>query len=248
MRSKRPLIGITTNQEAEARIIRRPTRYRYIWLGDAYNQAVAAAGGVPVVLPNLPNGGLIDDYLEMLDGLVFSGGADIAPGYYGQRAVPQTKIADKKRDEFELLLLEKALKRKMPIFCICRGHQLLNVLLGGTLYEDISFYSRSALVHADPGQTNRVMHPVRLLEYSLLKKIIGGRQIECNSSHHQAVDKPGKGLIITAVAPDGVIEGLELLGYPFLISVQWHPERIYSRRHSRRLFRVFVKSASNKNR
>jgi len=228
--------------------MRRPTRYRYMWLADAYIRAVAAAGGVPVVLPNLPDFQLIDGYLKMLDGLVLSGGADVAPSYYGQKSCPETVIAEKKRDEFELLLLEKALKRKMPIFCICRGHQLLNVLLGGTLYQDISHYSRNALAHADPGQTNGVMHPVRLLDYSLLKKIVGEPVIECNSSHHQAVDKPGKELIITALSPDGVIEGLELAGYPFLISVQWHPERIYRRRHSRRLFREFVRYAADRKR
>lgn len=236
------------NQLAESPKIRRPTRYRYGWLADAYSRAVAAAGGAPVVLPNVPDSRLIDGYLKTLDGLVFSGGADVAPGYYGQKSRPQTRVGDKRRDEFELLLLKKALKRKMPVFCICRGHQLLNVLLGGTLYQDISQYSRNALVHADSGQTNRILHPVRLLEYSLLKKIVGEPVIECNSSHHQAVDKPGKGLLITALSPDGVIEGLELAGYPFLISVQWHPERIYGRRHSRRLFREFVRQAANRKR
>lgn len=240
MLSKKPLIGITLSQSLETKRYRWPMRWQFDYLGKAYHYAIEKSGGQPLGLFSTKNSEIIDDYLELVDGILFSGGIDIHPGYFNQKTHPKTSRLVEPRDFFELVVLKKALKLKKPVFCICRGHQLLNIALGGTLYQDLSLYPAKTIKHADESQTGKVNHFVSIEPESLLYDIIGKRKIFCNSSHHQCIDSPGKGLRVSAVASDGIIEGLELGGYPFLISVQWHPERIFKRFHSLKLFNAFV--------
>lgn len=243
MRSKKPIIGISLGQGAEVKNYRWPTRYAFDYLGKSYHYAIEKSGGNPIGLFSTDDKNTISNYLKMADGLLFTGGIDINPRYFGQGQDPSSSEPVEPRDSFELRLIKSALKLKKPIFCICRGHQLLNVARGGPLFQDLSLRAQTSLKHADPEQTGGVTHKVILQKKSLLFRVIGNVRINCNSSHHQCIAKPGRGLVVTATAPDGIIEGVELTGYPFLLSVQWHPERIFNREHSRKLFRAFVKAS-----
>jgi putative glutamine amidotransferase len=240
MRFRKPTIGITLSQTLPAAEKRWPSRYEFDWCIKTYHYAIEKSGGLPIGIYNTPNKRLIRDYLEMVDGVLFTGGADIRPKYFGQKPHPATSPSGPERDGFELSLMGEVLKSNKPIFCICRGHQVLNTYLKGTLYQDLSLYPAVPLVHADSNQTGKVFHKTRLIKESLLYDIIGQDSITVNSSHHQFVRDLGKGLKATAAAPDGIIEGLELADYPFLVSVQWHPERIFDKSHSKKLFKAFI--------
>jgi putative glutamine amidotransferase len=240
MHSNKPVIGITLSQTLPSEQKRWPTRYEFDWLGKGYHYAIEKSGGAPFGLFNTTNTTMIGEYLERVDGLLFTGGADLQPKYFGQIAHPSTLIAAPERDSFELRLIREALRLRKPLFCICRGLQVLNTVLGGTLYQDLSLYPDNPLKHADKEQTGKVDHKATLLKGSLLHEIIGKTSILVNSSHHQFVKQVGAGLTVSALAPDGVIEAFELDDYPFLIGVQWHPERIFKRQHSQRLFSAFV--------
>lgn len=243
MPSKRPLIGITLGQALESKQCRWPMRWQFDYLGKAYHYAIEKSGGQPVGLFSTKNADIINSYLEFVDGILLTGGIDVHPKYFNQKPHSKTSELAEPRDFFELVILKKTLKLKKPVFCICRGHQLLNIALGGTLYQDISLYPAKTLEHADEFQTGKVNHFVGIEKKSLLYDIIGKQKIFSNSSHHQCINKPAKGLQVSAVASDGIVEGLELEGYPFLISVQWHPERIFKRSHSRKLFKAFMNRA-----
>ncbi len=243
MHFNKPLIGITLSQADKAKNYRWPVRRDFDYLSKAYHYSIEKSGGRPIGLFNTTDGKIINDHLELVDGILFTGGIDMNPRYYNQRRHYSTSKAIEPRDGFELMMLKKAIKLKIPIFCICRGHQLLNVALGGNLYQDLSLYGNRTLEHADTRQTGKVNHYVHINKDSLLFDIIGRQKIYCNSSHHQCINKVGKGLHVSAEAPDGIIEGLELKGHPFLLSVQWHPERIFARKHSRKLFMAFMEAS-----
>jgi putative glutamine amidotransferase len=164
--------------------------------------------------------------LERLDGLLLSGGEDIAPAHYNQEPAEWLGGVDEKRDATELALIKGMLARRRSLLGICRGHQVLNVALGGTLYQDIASEFSDALEHAYvPGRSMQVnVHTVHIAEGSRLAQILGGVTFDVNSAHHQAVRRPAETLRPVAEAPDGVNEALEMPGYPFCLSVQWHPE------------------------
>jgi putative glutamine amidotransferase len=186
---------------------------------------VAAAGGVPVLLPPVPG---IAAAVGRLDGLVLTGGGDIDPASYGAQAHPRTGGVSTERDKAELDLLAAALAAGLPVLGICRGLQLLNIARGGTLHQDLASLE-SAL---DPGHTPQPgtfgSHPVRVAAGSMLAAILGAdRPLAVPTAHHQAIDRLGSGLTATAWAADGIIEAAELAGgehHPFVIAVQWHPE------------------------
>jgi len=168
----------------------------------------------------------LDDYA----GLVLGGGRDVNPRLYGELRLDGTEHPDTSRDDFELALLGEALRRRIPILAICRGLQLLNVHLGGTLHQHVDGH-------------RRVTHEVTIAPGSLLSKAMGVTQCEVMSRHHQSVKDLARGLRVTAVAPDGGIEALELETHPRLLAVQWHPEDGFeSSRHDRRLFEAFAES------
>lgn len=217
------------------------------YLNKAYHYAIEKSGGIPLGLFNTDSKTLIDSYLESVDGILFTGGYDMNAKYFGQKPHNSSSKPIEPRDKFELALMKKALKKKVPILCICRGHQLLNVALGGDLYQDIASYKRDALRHNQKTPGIDIRHSAVIYPGTLLNKILGSRKIICNSSHHQAVNRLGKGLAVAAVAPDGVVEAVDLPGYPFLLSIQWHPERIFSSQYSRKLFKAFIDAAGNRN-
>lgn len=159
---------------------------------------------------------------DRCDGLLFPGGPDLWPGLYGQERLPECKEPQAKRDNFELSLLRAGLEAQKPLLCIGRGMQLLNILLGGTLIQNIK--PQQEYPHLDPSHRTTATHPVELDPDSLLSYLLGSDTAAVNSLHHQAVDDPGKGLWIAADSPDGFVEALQLEDYPFCLAIQWHPE------------------------
>jgi putative glutamine amidotransferase len=211
----RPLIGITTyHRETEGR-----SRFA---LPSAYVDSLRAARGLAVLLT--PGEAEPEDLLERLDGLVLSGGGDLDPTSYGAGPHARTYSVSPERDAFELALLRGGLDRGLPILAICRGMQLLNVALGGTLHTHLPDVVGESVVHRR-SQTAAASHPVRVEAGSQLSAQLGAAEIAAVPSwHHQALDRLGSGLRPVAWAPDGVIEAVELRGQAQLCAVQWHPE------------------------
>lgn len=180
---------------------------------------------------------------EMLecDGLLLPGGDDLNPALYGQAATKECGKPDDRRDAVEMKMLEAFLPTNKPIFCVCRGLQLLNVFFNGTLHQDIK--TIQACRHSHFRSVKKGTHQVKIFPRSKLTQILGENLITVNSLHHQAIDKPGPGLTVSAVSEDGFIEGLEIFLHPFCIAVQWHPEHMskYSTQQQK-LFDAFVQA------
>lgn len=247
MHSNKPRIGITASEMLEDHSRRKPTWKPFDYIKREYHEAVQKSGGIPVLLPNTYDSSLALDIIETIDGLLLTGGGDLHPSYYNQRPHPKLTETTPNRDSFEIALTKLALDSDLPIMAICRGHQVLNVALGGTLHQDLSCLPNRTLKHSDPEQTARVFHEVTITEGSLLHRILGTEKIETNSSHHQIIDKPGNGLKFVAFArEDNLPEAIEHTAKGFVIGVQWHPEAIFEREHSRRLFAALIESSKQK--
>jgi putative glutamine amidotransferase len=217
----RPLIGLTLDAEEAGGW----SRYPWHALRQNYFAALAASGALPVALPH--EEGLAEAYLDRLDALVVTGGAfDVDPALYGEATRHATVTLKQRRTAAELALLRGALARDMPVLGICGGQQLLAVALGGTLIQHVPEAVPDALPHEQTTPHDQPAHPVTIRPGTLLAGIVGER-IAVNSSHHQAVRDPGR-CVINAVAPDGVIEGIERPGASFCLGVQWHPEFVAS--------------------
>jgi putative glutamine amidotransferase len=215
----RPLIGITLDSEAPGGW----SRYPWYALRQNYAAAVAAAGGLPVALPHDP--ALAGDWLDRLDALIVTGGAfDIDPMLYGEGERHETVVLKEGRTAAELALLRGALGRDMPVLGICGGEQLMGVALGGTLIQHIPDSIPDCMAHEQKTRHDEPGHPVALAPDSRLARITGSTRMMVNTSHHQAVRDGGPGVLVTAVAPDGVIEAIEDPRYRFCLGVQWHPE------------------------
>ncbi|MGC9356576.1 MAG: gamma-glutamyl-gamma-aminobutyrate hydrolase family protein [Anaerolineae bacterium] len=218
----RSLIGITGRKDTSARLLNSPMYS----VGQTYVRAIQRAGGVPLIVPPVLKPEDWTLLLQRLDGLLLTGGEDIGPVHYGERPEAWMGGVDLERDASELGLVRQALEHKIPLLGICRGHQVLNVTLRGTLYQDLAAQLPGALEHAlVPGRPmERVVHAVTVDRDSRLAEILGGTEFGVNSAHHQAVRTPGEGLVVVAQAPDGVVEATEMPDHPFCVSVQWHPE------------------------
>jgi len=189
-----------------------------VMVPSGYANAVAAAGGLPVLIPPVPGTAQL---LDRLDALVFSGGSDLDAGLYGQAQHPETLGVIEHRDRSEVALMEAALERGIPVLGVCRGMQLLNVVLGGSLHQHLPELVDGSLHKAAPGTF--ALHGVAVEPGSLIERLVGS-SVEVHSCHHQAPDAIGAGLTVTARAPDGVVEALELGGERFCVGVLWHPE------------------------
>jgi gamma-glutamyl-gamma-aminobutyrate hydrolase PuuD len=211
----RPLIGISTYRE-QARW--GTWHVPAVLLPAAYADAVAAAGGEPVLLPT---GAVSPEVVTRLDGLVLAGGADVDPARYDRPAGPHTTVLRPERDESELIALHAALDRDLPLLAICRGMQLLNVALGGDLVQHLPDLENTG-VH-DPGAGLYQRRDVRMQDGTRLHELLGdSAPVACH--HHQALGRVAAGLTPTAWAEDGVVEGVEADGHRFCLAVQWHPE------------------------
>jgi putative glutamine amidotransferase len=217
---------------------------------EDYRQAILHVGGEPRVLdPSMP----IEQALAGIDGLMLTGGDDVAPSRYGEEAHPTVVEAEAGRDEFEIGLINSARARQLPILAICRGVQMLNVACGGTLIQDIPSQLTGALAHSLPVPPNlaySLAHEVWVEKDSLLSKLMRERladdTCEVNSRHHQAVKDVARGFRVSATAPDGVIEAIEDPAAAFCLGVQWHPENFFRTGEFRSLFEGFVEAAQGK--
>ena len=236
----RPLIGITTSR------VLNNANIQVMSTAEAYVQAVYRAGGLPVLIPLGITDADLKALLARLDGLLFTGGGDIAPGRYGGQPHPRVYDIDPDRDRVEINLVQMAVDDGMPFLGICRGFQVLNVAMGGTMYEDILDQHPGALKHDYfPGYPREMLvHPVRVAPGSRLAEILEQTEVEVNSLHHQGVRQVPEALRTTAFAPDGIPEAVELPGHPFGLAVQWHPEWLQAHAPMRRLFEVFVGAAN----
>lgn len=212
----------------------------------SYVRAVLAAGGIPVLLlPEFSPQESIDLF-GACDALLLTGGADVDPACYG--AVPHAKlgIVDRRRDANELALVTDARARDLPILAICRGVQLLNVAFGGSLIQDIPSQRSSAIDHDPATARDQAAHPISITDGSRLGQILEATEFRANSFHHQAIDRVGEGLVVSARSPDGLIEGVESSDpLEWIIGVQWHPEELAltTKREDLRLFAAMVTAA-----
>lgn len=205
-----------------------------------YVESVRGAGGVPLVLPVLGPGD-VADLLDAVDALVLTGGGDLCPSTYGADRWPETGDPDPARDAFEIALVREAVARDLPVLAICRGLQVVNVALGGTLVQHVPAVTGEDHRHDD--RWDEGVHAVRVDPASHLAGVLDCTGLEVNSLHHQAVDRPAPGLRPVAWAHDGTVEALEPVDGGPLLAVQWHPELLQHRLEHRRLFRALVEEA-----
>lgn len=234
--AKKPIIGITFDAQ-------KPGGYsEYPWyaLRENYCTAIFHAGGIP--FPLIHERMLVDDYLALIDGLLITGGGhDVDPYLYGNAEPHSTVNPDTRRTLFEKEMIEKALQKNIPVLGICGGEQILNVALGGTLYQHIPDEIPHALEHKQAHTPGKSHHQVKIERETLLHRLLETEELFVNSAHHQAVKNPGPGVIVNAWAPDGVIEGIEAPTYKFCLGLQWHPEFIVNPQESD-LFKAFVRA------
>jgi putative glutamine amidotransferase len=231
-----PLIGITSG------VIENSTGVMVHQLGEAYTRAILRAGGIPLVIPlGLDKPGL-RALVQQLDGLVLSGGGDIDPGRFNGDPHPKIYGISPERDQLETSLVNIALELDKPLLAICRGIQVLNVALGGKLHTHIQDQMTHSLKHDwfPKFPRDKLAHTVSLKCESLLDQIYGTDEIQVNSLHHQGISKIGERLVATAFAPDGLVEGLEVLEASFAIGVQWHPECLPEDAGSQKLFNALI--------
>src|SRR5579859_5698545 len=240
----RPLIGIpcqADHREGSGRPIYCVNR--------AYSQALEHTGGVPILIPMIHDLATLYTLLERLDGILFPGGADIQPVHYGEDPHPLLGTVDQQLDEFELTIARWALQENIPILGICRGMQLINVALGGTLYQDVDAQASTTIKHNEremPRDT--IIHSIHIEEGSKMEKIFGAPEIWVNSLHHQAVKEPGRGVLISGRSEDGIAELLEVPEKHFVAAAQGHPEEIYMLEPIWvNLFSAFVESCNSRN-
>lgn len=232
---KKPLIGVVLDNEVSGDY----SIYPYYILRRHYFDALEKAGAIPVGIHH--SEACIEDYVQMLDGLVMPGGDyDIPPLMYGDVVVHETVVTKPERLQFDWDLTQKFLDSDKPILGICAGEQLLSVILGGTLIQDIKSWSHSALEHYQEDRISPA-HEIYIEEGTILKKILDSNVLRVNSHHHQAVDKITDKFIVSARSSDGIVEAIEVKGKKFCLGVQWHPEFLTTEEDVR-IFKAFVEA------
>ena len=232
----RPIIGLTHSIQLDEKKLYMPM---------SYSNAVREAGGTPVLLPITRDADVIESYADLVDGILFSGGDDINPRSYGEDQLWPCGDVCPLRDDFEIQLARTLLRKHpdKPVLGVCRGEQVLNVALGGTLYQDVKSQLSGCICHQQHQIAPYASHKVCIDPDTRLHAIFGAEEILVNSHHHQAVKDVAEGLRITARAADGVVEAFEKPDHPYFVAVQWHPERLVEREENaahRNLFKTFV--------
>ena len=210
-----PIIGVTPLWDVES---------KSVWMLPDYLDGIRAAGGIPVVLPIEMSEKDVDQIVETCDGFLFTGGQDVAPELYGEEVAPSV-VSSVERDKLETLLLSKAMQADKAILGICRGLQLINVFLGGTLWQDLPLQHPSEIVHRQGKPYGVPTHKVKL--NGDLQSLLGKDIIEVNTLHHQAIKDLGNDLTAMAIAPDGIIEAVKMPSKRFVWAIQWHPEYMF---------------------
>jgi putative glutamine amidotransferase len=238
--SRPVVIGLTLDSEPPGGY----SKFPWYALRENYCSAVVRAGGLPILLPHEPE--QVEHYLRLVDGVIVTGGAfDVDPALFGATARHASVTTKDRRTAFELAMTRGILAADKPVLGICGGQQLLNVALGGTLIQHIPDEIDKALAHEQPNPRDQPGHTVRITQGTLLHKITGMSEIPVNSAHHQAVKLVGADVVIDAVAPDGVIEGIEAPGRRFCLGVQWHPEFGITEADDR-IFGAFIDAAAGR--
>ena len=231
-----PIIGITTFNDVT--IKENPN----VLLNRAYVRAIIKANGIPFLIPSGLSEDTLNELLQKLHGILFSGGGDISVDYYGGQDQSLITNLDPDRDIFEMTLMRKAIDQNIPFLGICRGIQVLNVSMGGTLFADIASEMHDPLKHDyyPDYSRNYLAHKVEISNDNKYRKIFGSSVLEVNSLHHQGVKKVAGGLNPIGFAPDGLVEVLELPGHNFGVGVQWHPECLPDQSAMQQLFNAFI--------
>ncbi|MBQ8081815.1 MAG: gamma-glutamyl-gamma-aminobutyrate hydrolase family protein, partial [Clostridia bacterium] len=191
-----------------------------------YMDAVLRVGAIPVILPLSADEAVLSAALQVVDGVVFTGGADLSPALYQEEVLPCCGETSPLRDQAEPFLMRTCIKSGIPFLAICRGFEVMNVALGGSLYQDIAEQMSQTLRHPQYQKPAEKVHIVQVDQASALYRLTGMSELGVNSRHHQGIKRLGAGLSVSAVAPDGLVEGIELPEHPFAIGIQWHPETL----------------------
>lgn len=236
--SASPLIGVSMSITVD----KHPER---AYVNSTYLHAVQQAGGVPVALPPQLSEASLARLVRGLDGLLLTGGGDIDPALFGEEPHPTCYDVAPSRDAVEINALRLALDRRLPVLAVCRGAQVLNVALGGSLYQDVGTDPGTSLRHSQEAPRHEPTHKVSVEPGTLLARTMDADEVEVNSMHHQAIKALGAGLRAVAWAPDQIVEGIELTDASrFVLGVQWHPEELVSHSEpARRLFTALVSRA-----
>lgn len=237
-----PLIALTSRTV----LLRATSRDRLTeTLPRPYVDEIVRAGGLPVLVPNLDDAAPAEEFLERVDGLLLTGGDDVDPALFHEPPHPGIEKVDGRRDRFEIALARAAFDRAIPVFGVCRGIQLLNIAFGGDIYQDLVTQAEAPIGHAQRTIGDGPWHEVKIEPNTRLAAVAGDEPWSVNSYHHQACRRIGKGLVVSAVSADGLVEAIEGEGPGYLLGVQWHPEisAAAGDDRSRRLFESFVKAA-----
>jgi putative glutamine amidotransferase len=240
--SERPIIGITVDSNEKDTAYESPF---------SYAAAVEKAGGMPLLFPYRTDLSLVPRYVDLIDGMLFSGGHDLDPTAWGETYHPKTNPVDPLRERFERALMGEVERRRTPTLGICLGSQLMNVHRGGSMIQFLPEHSRDGAIEHRKGECEPWnCHPVALEPDSTAARAIGKSSvITCNTSHKQAMNRIGRGLRVIAKAPDGIVEGIEDPTLPLWLGVQWHPERMHEQPEHLALFKLLVdRAAANSSR
>lgn len=242
----RPLIGITCSRVVGGSWGLYSLGHFMDYTFDEYSQAIRYYGGAPILIPVAQNQETLRAILDRLDGLLLSGGPDINPKFYGEQPLEDLEEIDEDLDWMELEAARVAFQRDLPILAICRGIQVLNVSMGGTLYQDIPAQVQKSINHTQKADKSINTHSICIEKRTLLYHIFRRKEIWVNGKHHQAIKDLAKGLIISAQASDGIIEAAEHPSKRFVVGVQWHPEGTWKEDvYSKKLFSAFVQAAAD---
>ena len=231
----KPIIGILAEVE-DGEIANR--------VQDSYIRAIEQAGGVPILLPYVRGEDTLTSFVELCHGFLFTGGVDVEPRHYGEATKSTCGSIQSNRDAMELGIFPRVMASQKPIMAICRGIQLVNVAMGGTLYQDIPTEFQTDLPHRQIQPKNQPSHEVNVMESTPLSALVGGAaRITANSFHHQAIKVLGAGLAVMALADDGIVEAVWGVDHPYLRAYQWHPERLIEiDANNRRIFDDFIEA------
>lgn len=230
-----PIIGITSEYSYDE-------RKKFNRVKSAYIEAISKVGGIPLVLPIMKEKEAIEKYLDVVDGILCTGGEDISPLLYGENPIKEVVAISYDRDSMEMDLLKKAYEREIPILGICRGLQIINVALGGSLYQDIHIQLPFALGHVSTYDISQGYHSIDIIDDTILYDIFGINKINVNSNHHQSIKIVAKDLRINSLSKDGIVEGVESIkNSNFVLGVQFHPEEMINRnREFLKIFEYFI--------
>ncbi|MGB3683143.1 MAG: gamma-glutamyl-gamma-aminobutyrate hydrolase family protein [Rubrobacteraceae bacterium] len=241
-----PVIGVTATLKEDVEETATRPLGRFVRADYDYVDGVAQAGGAPVVLPPAMDARAADSVVDTLDGLLLSGGSDLHPSYYGEDPIPELDVIIPERDELEMVLLDGALRRGIPVFGICRGLQVLNVALGGTLYQDLpSQVDQDLLKHRQTTPKWQATHEIEVLGDTHAAECIGAGALKVNSYHHQAIKDLAEDFTVSAKSSDGIVEAVEYrdLSERWIVAVQWHAEAMRQSVEHRNLFEAHVAAA-----